>query len=269
MDSIVRSELFNSLREEYFTSVGGNAFSAIAISAIVIGFTVALLSGMFFLRRPVWFHDDGSNIVGDSTDTATGSEKIATVRSRWNATGKLSVVWAILSASAAAGMCIGFGYIPLAPPVALSVATVSFMAVASGVSDYFLRLVDRHILRVCMLLTYLSGVFVTLFIEAMPYYTFVYTLVLLIICVGFILPFHIGASDIRALFITFSALFPFLHEKGAMYAWFVAIALAFIFVGYKKNWKVSRILTEKQSIPLVPIILLPTSIIGIFIPVLL
>lgn len=145
----------------------------------------------------------------------------------------------------------------------LTSAVLGFAFAQSVITDVKLRLVDRKMLFLSVLLSGLSN-YGTMFYYHANYLVFLTTIYALVASVFILLPRLIGASDGRALLLITVGAFPLLSIH--MFAYGICLMfISFMVYSFYFSWRDYRrgnitlmgIFTNKVSIPAVPIIIFP------------
>lgn len=245
------NNLFHEIREPLFTPyasiVNASDKGAFLFSLALVALSLALLLVFTTLKKPEWLSDDEV-------------EDIDKVRQRWTLTTILATVLSLTVSLGIAIACIALNSGVIAPVLAVTAQAVTFALVFSILTDTTLRLVDRRLLRAVMAITFLAGAYSIVVLLDSSYVFFVYVLILAILSIAFFFPKYFGASDSRALFISFASVFPYLGQTGVTVTWIASMIVAFVYIGIKQKGNVKKILTEKVSLPLVPILLAPVAV---------
>ena len=239
----------------YLNLVGKSPDAVIAGSFVLALLTSVIMLAMVTLHKPSWFYDKESDL-----------ENIEYVREKWVSHSKISFLLSVAFSGISLILMGVLDVILFAPFVLISLAAVSFIAVFSLLTDPQLRLVDRHILRVGMLITFISSFMNAVVVYGADLGAMVgYFVLLVIIATIGILPIKgMGASDSRAVVIVFLSLISVLFSKGLVISWLASLVIAFIYALKKNNWNIKKSLFTKVSLPLVPMLLFPVAALLIF-----
>lgn len=237
----------------YLNLVGKSPDVVIAGSFVLALLTSVIMLAMVTLHKPSWFYDKESDL-----------ENIEYVREKWVSHSKISFLLSIAFSVISLILMGVLDVILFAPFVLISLAAVSFIAVFSLLTDPQLRLVDRHILRVGMLITFISSFLNAVVVYGADLGAMVgYFVLLVIIAIIGMLPI-MGASDSRAVVIVFLSLISVLFSKGLMISWLGSVLIAYGYALKKNNWNIKKSLFTKVSLPLVPMLLFPAAALLIF-----
>lgn len=232
----------------YWNLVEESPDVVIAGSFVLALLTSVIMLAMVTLHKPSWFYDKESDL-----------ENIEYVRKNWVSHSKISFLLSIIFSGISLILMGVLDVILFAPFVLTSLATVSFIAVFSLLTDPQLRLVDRHILRVGMLITFISSFMSAVVVYSADLGAMVgYFVLLVIITIIGMLPI-MGASDSRAVVIVFLSLISVLFSKGLMISWLGSVLIAYGYALKKNNWNIKKSLFTVVSLPLVPMLLFPAA----------
>lgn len=242
----------NVIQWYYDTMAQGNEIpvATAIIASLIVAF---IMYAMVTLRKPEWFHsEDLDNIVE--------------VRQKWHFYSVLSFVLSLLASFVPIALLVVVKLAAFTPFFAINTAAVTFIAVFSLLTDPKLRLVDRHILRVGMVLTLLTTSAYILLLSFGDLASLVsYGIILLIICIVLIFPI-MGASDARAIFITYTSMIGFMSGFGITATWILAMLVAIGYALKKNNGNLKKAFLTKISLPLVPILLVPNAVLLVVSP---
>ena len=151
---------------------------------------------------------------------------------------------------------------------ALSCGVMGFVAVQSFSTDFAFRLVDRRMLRIANAISLIAGLwFLISFTDSIN--VKIYLLLLLGVTVAFFIP-AIGQSDTRAMQLIVLSIFPVTGLQGISHGFlltFATILLYGIIRGFKEGVGFFGIFT-KMSMPMVPLIVAPFTIVVLINPLL-
>lgn len=226
-----------------------------ALWSIVLAFVVALVFSVFlFFHRPVWLGDDEIETIG-------------IVRKFWGRFRLVAVVLGFVAPLVSVG--VAYHYERFGEMLFLaSLSTIVVVPAAMSVlTDLYMRLVDRWLLRLAMVLSGVFGAALMVFRFASSWSLVTFGLVLVLILSTFLFPRFMGASDARALFVVVSAVFPALLTGGFALSMGLSVLLSFVFSSWVSDWDFKVSLRRKASIPLVPMLLIPAVFLVVFTPV--
>lgn len=245
--------MLESLSQHYWNLVANSPDIVAAASVFLALLTSVIMLAMTTLRKPEWFNESSEEL-----------KNIEIVRERWSWYSKTSFVTSFVFSVVSVVFAWVSNLVFFAPFIATPLAAVTFLAVFSLLTDPNLRLVDRHILRVGMVVSLLSSFVCALFTNQGDLKALIGFLILLVV-IGLVAMLPVmGASDSRAIVIVFLSLVNVLFTTGLMVSWFASLVIAFVYALKKNNWNIKKSLFTKVSLPLVPMLLFPAATLLIF-----
>lgn len=172
----------------------------------------------------------------------------------------LSIVWSLVTFFSLSAYMMEFRAV-----ATLSSALLSFVAVQTFFTDFTHRRADRRVLRVANILSLIVGYW---FLNTYDKSNLIFYVVFAIAATAVLFVQSVGDSDARAMQLVVLSALPVVGIFGMQLGIVGFLALTFAYGGSVaiKNRSLKSLITQKTSIPAVPLIVAPFAILVLFFP---